>query len=104
MILTVPYAWLLGTYRLRPGLLHTVDIGNVKVRPKTPSFRWRRRPRLKSMVRNSMCSGYDKHQKEVTRGNNYFTSMNLESKEKLSKDSRKSSSKITSNIVKRLSK
>lgn len=66
-------------------------------------LKWQEKP-LRTLFHITSYSLYDKDQKEVTRGNNYFTSMNLESKEKLSKDSRKSSSKITSNIVKRLSK
>ena len=59
---------------------------------------------LRTLFHITSYSLFDKNQKEVTRGNNYFTSMNLESKDKLSKDSRKSSSKIVSTIVKSLSK
>ena len=59
---------------------------------------------LRTLFHINSYSLFDKNQKEVTRGNNYFTSMNLESKDKLSKDSRKSSSKIVSTIVKSLSK
>lgn len=55
---------------------------------------------LRTLFHITSYSLFDKNQKEVTRGNNYFTSMNLESKDKLSKDSRKSSSKIVSTIVK----
>ena len=42
--------------------------------------------------------------KEVTKGNNYFTCMNLEKADKLSKASRKSSSKIASTIIKSIDK
>lgn len=66
-------------------------------------LKWQEKP-LRTLFHITSYSLYDKDQKEVTRGNNYFTSMNLENKDNLSKDSRKSSSKITSNIVKRLSK
>lgn len=66
-------------------------------------LKWQEKP-LRTLFHITSYSLYDKNQKEVTRGNNYFTSMNLESKDKLSKDSRKSSSKIASSIVKSLSK
>lgn len=45
---------------------------------------------------------FDKEKKEIYRGNNYFTCMNLENPDKLRKISRKSSSKIASAIVKTL--
>lgn len=45
---------------------------------------------------------FDKEKKEICRGNNYFTCMNLENPDKLRKISRKSSSKIASAIVKTL--
>lgn len=66
-------------------------------------LKWQEKP-LRTLFHITSYSLYDKDQKEITRGNNYFTSMNLEDKDKLSKDSRKSSSKIASNIVKSLSK
>lgn len=66
-------------------------------------LKWQEKP-LRTLFHITSYSLYDKNQKEVTRGNNYFTSMNLENKAKLRKDSRKSSSKIASDIVKRLSK
>ena len=66
-------------------------------------LKWQEKP-LRTLFHITSYSLFDKNQKEVTRGNNYFTSMNLESKDKLSKDSRKSSSKIVSTIVKGLSK
>ena len=66
-------------------------------------LKWQEKP-LRTLFHITSYSLFDKNQKEVTRGNNYFTSMNLESKDKLSKDSRKSSSKIVSTIVKSLSK
>lgn len=62
-------------------------------------LKWQEKP-LRTLFHITSYSLFDKNQKEVTRGNNYFTSMNLESKDKLSKDSRKSSSKIVSTIVK----
>lgn len=64
-------------------------------------LKWQEKP-LRTLFHITSYSLYDKNQKEVTRGNNYFTSMNLENKDELSKDSRKSSSKIASNIVKSL--
>lgn len=66
-------------------------------------LKWQEKP-LRTLFHITSYSLYDKNQKEVTRGNNYFTSMNLENKDKLRKDSRKSSSKIASDIVKSLSK
>lgn len=66
-------------------------------------LKWQEKP-LRTLFHITSYSLYDKNQKEVTRGNNYFTSMNLENKDKLSKDSRKSSSKIASSIVKSLEK
>ena len=66
-------------------------------------LKWQEKP-LRTLFHITSYSLFDKDRKEVTRGNNYFTSMNLESKDKLSKDSRKSSSKIVSDIVKGLSK
>lgn len=47
---------------------------------------------------------YDRNQHEVTKGNNYFTCMNLEKGAKLSKASRKSSSKIASEVIKSINK
>ena len=66
-------------------------------------LKWQEKP-LRTLFHITSYSLYDKNQKEVTHGNNYFTSMNLENKNKLSKDSRKSSSKIASSIVKSLEK
>lgn len=66
-------------------------------------LKWQEKP-LRTLFHITSYSLFDKNQQEITRGNNYFTSMNLEDKDKLSKDSLKSSSKIASNIVKSLSK
>lgn len=66
-------------------------------------LKWQEKP-LRTLFHITSYSLFDKDHKEVMRGNNYFTSMNLENKNKLSKDSRKSSSKIASSIVKNLSK
>lgn len=66
-------------------------------------LKWQEKP-LRTLFHITSYSLYDRNQKEVTRGNNYFTSMNLENKDKLSKNSRKSSSKIASYIVKSLEK
>lgn len=66
-------------------------------------LKWQEKP-LRTLFHITSYSLYDKNQKEVTHGNDYFTSMNLENKNKLSKDSRKSSSKIASSIVKSLEK
>lgn len=45
---------------------------------------------------------FDKDKKELYRGNNYFTSMDLETAAKMEKSSRKSSSKIASSVLKSL--
>lgn len=45
---------------------------------------------------------FDKDKNELYRGNNYFTSMDLENAAKMEKSSRKSSSKIASSILKSL--
>lgn len=66
-------------------------------------LKWQEKP-LRTLFHITSYSLFDKNQQEITRGNYYFTSMNLEDKDKLSKDSLKSSSKIASNIVKSLSK
>lgn len=66
-------------------------------------LKWQEKP-LRTLFHITTYSLYDKNKNEVARGNNYFTSMELEGKDKLSKDSRKSSSKIASNVIKCLSK
>lgn len=64
-------------------------------------LKWQEKP-LRTLFHITSYSLFDKNRNEITRGNNYFTSMNLESRENLKKVSRKSSSKITSNILKSL--
>ena len=58
-------------------------------------LKWQEKP-LRTLFHFVSYSLYDKNQKEITKGNNYFTCMNLEKADKLSKASRKSSSKIAS--------
>lgn len=62
-------------------------------------LKWQEKP-LRTLFHIVSYSLYDKNKCEVTRGNNFFTSMNLEPEDRLSKSSRKSSSKIASNIAK----
>lgn len=66
-------------------------------------LKWQETP-LHTLFHITSYSLYDKNRSEVTHGNNYFTSMNLENKDRLNKDCRKSSSKIASNIVKSIEK
>lgn len=62
-------------------------------------LKWQEKP-LRTLFHITTYSLYDKNQKEVTHGNTYFTSMNLENQDKLSRDSKKSSSKIATNVIK----
>lgn len=55
-------------------------------------LKWQDKP-LRTLFHFVSYSLFDKNQHEITKGNNYFTCMNLEKAEKLSKASRKSSSK-----------
>lgn len=64
-------------------------------------LKWEERP-LRTLFHIVSYSLFDKNKKEIYHGNNYFTSMNLETPEKLRKTSRKSSSKIASAIIKSL--
>lgn len=64
-------------------------------------LKWQERP-LRTLFHFVSYSLFDKEKKEICHGNNYFTSMNLETPEKLRKSSRKSSSKIASSIIKSL--
>lgn len=64
-------------------------------------LKWQDRP-LRTLFHIVSYTLVDKKKKEICRGNNYFTCMNLESPDKLRKISRKSSSKIASAIVKTL--
>lgn len=66
-------------------------------------LKWQEKP-LRTLFHFVSYSLYDKNQQEVTKGNNYFTCMNLEKADKLSKASRKSSSKIASTIIKSIDK
>lgn len=66
-------------------------------------LKWQDEP-LRTLFHFVSYSLYDKNQKEITKGNNYFTCMNLEKPEKLSKASRKSSSKIASTVIKSIRK
>lgn len=66
-------------------------------------LKWQEKP-LRTLFHFVSYSLYDKNQKEITKGNNYFTCMNLEKADKLSKTSRKSSSKIASTVIKSIKK
>lgn len=66
-------------------------------------LKWQEEP-LRTLFHFVSYSLYDKNQKEITKGNNYFTCMNLEKADKLSKASRKSSSKIASTVIKSIKK
>lgn len=66
-------------------------------------LKWQDKP-LRTLFHFVSYSLFDKNQQEITKGNNYFTCMNLEKAEKLSKASRKSSSKITTAIIKSIDK
>ena len=64
-------------------------------------LKWQEQP-LRTLFHIVSYSLYDKDKKEIYRGNNYFTCMNLENPDKVRKISRKSSSKIASSIIKTL--
>ena len=66
-------------------------------------LKWQEKP-LRTLFHFVSYSLYDKNQKEITKGNNYFTCMNLEKADKLSKASRKSSSKIALTVIKSIKK
>lgn len=66
-------------------------------------LKWQEKP-LRTLFHFVSYSLYDKNQKEITKGSNYFTCMNLEKADKLSKASRKSSSKIASTVIKSIKK
>ena len=66
-------------------------------------LKWQEKP-LRTLFHFVSYSLYDKNQKEITKGINYFTCMNLEKADKLSKASRKSSSKIASTVIKSIKK
>ena len=66
-------------------------------------LKWQDTP-LRTLFHFVSYSLYDRNLHEVTKGNNYFTCMNLEKEAKLSKASRKSSSKIASEIIKSIDK
>lgn len=66
-------------------------------------LKWQDKP-LRTLFHFVSYSLFDKNQHEITKGNNYFTCMNLEKAEKLSKASRKSSLKITTAIIKSIDK
>lgn len=66
-------------------------------------LKWQEKP-LRTLFHFVSYSLYDKQQQEVVKGNNYFTCMNLEKADRLSKASRKSSSKIASAIIKCIDK
>ena len=66
-------------------------------------LKWQDTP-LRTLFHFVSYSLYDRTQHEETKGNNYFTCMNLEKEAKLSKASRKSSSKIASEIIKSIDK
>lgn len=66
-------------------------------------LKWQEKP-LRTLFHITSYSLYDKNHREVTRGNHYFTSMELDNRAQLEKDSRKSSMRIAQNVVKSLLK
>ena len=64
-------------------------------------LKWQEQP-LRTLFHIVSYTVFDKDKKEVCRGNNYFTCMNLENADKMRKVSRKSSSKIASSISRTL--
>lgn len=64
-------------------------------------LKWQEQP-LRTLFHIVSYTLFDKDKKEIYRGNNYFTCMNLENPDKVRKISRKSSSKIASSIIKTL--
>lgn len=64
-------------------------------------LKWQDQP-LRTLFHIVSYTLVDKQKREICRGNNYFTCMNLENPDRLKKISRKSSSKIASAIVKTL--
>lgn len=64
-------------------------------------LKWQEKP-MQTVFHITSYSLFDRDRQEVAHGNNNFTSINLESKDKLQKDARKSSSKIASAVVKNL--
>lgn len=65
-------------------------------------LKWQEQP-LRTLFHIVSYTLFDKDKKEVCRGNNFFTSMNLENADKIRKISRKSSSKIAASIIKTIS-
>ena len=66
-------------------------------------LKWQEKP-LRTLFHITSYSLYDNRHREVARGNHYFTSMALDNREQLEKDSRKTSSRIAQNVVRQLSK
>ena len=66
-------------------------------------LKWQEKP-LRTLFHITSYSLYDKNHREVTRGNHYFTSMELDNRAQIEKDSRKSSLRIAQNVVKSLLK
>ena len=64
-------------------------------------LKWQEQP-LRTLFHIVSYTLFDKDKKEIYRGNNYFTCMNLENPDKVRKISRKSTSKIASSIIKTL--
>ena len=64
-------------------------------------LKWQDQP-LRTLFHIVSYTLFDKDKKEICRGNNFFTCMNLEKPDKLKKSSKKSSSKIASIIIKTL--
>lgn len=64
-------------------------------------LKWQDQP-LRTLFHIVSYTVFDKDKKEICRGNNYFTCMNLEKADKIRKISRKSTSKIAASISKAL--
>jgi hypothetical protein len=66
-------------------------------------LKWQETP-LRTLFHIVSYSLFDKDRQPVYHGNSYFTCMNLESPDRLRKISRKTSSRIASNVIKSLDK
>lgn len=64
-------------------------------------LKWQEEP-LRTLFHIVSYTLFDKEKNEICRGNNFFTSMNLEKAEKIRKISKKSSSRIASSVIKTL--
>lgn len=66
-------------------------------------LKWQETP-CRTLFHIVSYSLFDRNKQEVTRGNNFFTAINLESPETLRKISRKSTSKIANTVIRSINK